>query len=544
MMCVPVLFIQPLEDDLLNVATDGQWLHETAESLQKEPVTGIERRRFSGDPPSLARKPQSRAEALGQVFTSQEIAERMVRGINLHLATPDVAVLDPCVGPYTFPKAIERLRSINFRMDVLDLDHEMCEISVAHAEKWPSRVSVLCTDYLLHDCKEQYDYAILNPPYVRQEWIADKARYRSFLSRYLGNTPSGTANLYVYFIAKVIADLRAGGRMACIVYDSWQSTMYGRWLTGYLNERCSTWTCEPAPAQTFKGRLIDATIIYAEKAKTSNSISESASLQDRHAPGFAPIASLFGTRRGLRLKQTDFFMTSLDRVVDDGATPFVKKVSKIPGFAVPRDHPEAALLISSSEGNNDTRHALSKRLSNALQQPENNVSILTWYREREEIWNLHNNAPKDAILFNYYLRRRPRHILNSDMRAYSDNFYGLTPRGRGSPVEWLALLNSTSTAIAILKKSRNQGSGLAKIQLYEYRDCSIVDIREWSAVDRGRLHDLGNRLTSDRHPDEAIANIDSLIASVMGTSELHPSNLLSALADVDNAAKRPESRSR
>ena len=119
---------------------------------------------------------------------------------------------------------------------------------------------------------------------------------------------------------------------------------------------------------------------------------------------------------------------------------------------------------------------------------------MTWFEQRPKKWSSHDRAPRDVILFNYYLRRRPKHILNLEMRVYSDNFYGITPRDGLSPYCWLAALNSTISAVGILANARNQGSGLAKLQLFEYRDSLILDIRKWSRHELDVLESFGREL--------------------------------------------------
>ncbi len=79
----------------------------------------------------------------------------------------------------------------------------------------------------------------------------------------------GTSNLYVYFVVKIISDLKPGGQFSCILYDSWQSIRYGASLVDYLNENCSSIQFEAVPNQPFHGRLINATILYGTKRSKS-----------------------------------------------------------------------------------------------------------------------------------------------------------------------------------------------------------------------------------------------------------------------------------
>lgn len=492
----------------------------------------------SGDPLSSAKKPTSKAQALGQVFTNKLLATKMVRGIGLNVAQADNLVLDPCVGPSTFPSVIRDICDKAVNIKAYDVDPEMCRISKLASDK---KYDVECADYLLRPIEGNFDFAIMNPPYVRQEWIGEKSRYRSELKSALGIDVPGTANLYVYFIIKTLADLKKGGKLACIVYDSWQSTKYGKWLQRQLDEACSSWSAETVPPLPFEGRLIDATIIFAEKGTKRSPILDCRT-QSASRSGMSSIGELFTARRGLRLKQSKFFLTELERSKLEDSTPFVKKISKIEGFVVPPHHPEAALLVSKTEGSQKTIDTLQERLSKALQHPDDNISILTWHRERPEKWYRHGSAPSDLLLFNYYLRHRPRHILNQNQRAYSDNFYGITPSD-GNGHMWLAALNATASVAGIMSKARNQGAGLAKLQLFEYREAEVLDVRDWEEADRLRLENIGRKMVAKPDQDKALLRqIDDLVYSVFGNPDFEPERIREELKKVSELVKKPRGR--
>ena len=80
-----------------------------------------------------------------------------------------------------------------------------------------------------------FDAVISNPPYVRQEWIAEfkpylQEHYRSY---------DGTADLYVYFYELGINLLRPGGRLSFIVTNKWMKAGYGEPLRRFFGE--SAW---------------------------------------------------------------------------------------------------------------------------------------------------------------------------------------------------------------------------------------------------------------------------------------------------------------
>ena len=504
---------------------------------------------LSSDPRSEAKKPVTIAGRWGQVPTPDAIAVRMAKRLLCRRPHHGVRILDPCVGTFTFPKALQRagvLRSDD-QLELLDIDPSMVQQSSRWARERSIRFSVECADYIETELTPEYDYAILNPPYVRQEWLESKENYIAwFRERYHLEVP-GTSNLYVYFVVKVLHELRPGGRLACILYDSWQSTRFGAWLADLLESECSRIDTEPEPNQPFNGRLIDATIIYAEKNAAGNQTkSRSVARYDRlrvgplsSVEGFCPVTDAFHTRRGLRLKQADFFLCDQKTAGKCGATPFLKKVSRFSGYKVPEDHPEAALLITPGSRKPTIERELRRRLELAKKTPDENVSILTWFKERPDAWMLHRPAPYAEIVLNYYIRHRPKHITTSGF-AYSDNFYGLTSRASVPTLAWLAALNSTAACVEILFRARNQGSGLAKVQLFEYRNAHIPNLTEFSRRDVQELQKLGLSLLNAVDPRPIIRCIDRAIAAVFGDSRLRPPTLEGIFTDVDERARKPK----
>src|SRR5690606_17850411 len=80
-------------------------------------------------------------------------------------------------------------------------------------------------DALAIEWPERFDALVGNPPYVRQELLANKQALRAFAAY------DGVADLYVYFIelAQRIAD-----RFCLIVPNKWMTAAYGRPLRELL----------------------------------------------------------------------------------------------------------------------------------------------------------------------------------------------------------------------------------------------------------------------------------------------------------------------
>jgi hypothetical protein len=505
-----------------------------------------------GDPRSLARRPADAAELLGQVLTPPPLAILMSRMLLQRRPSHPVTILDPATGPATFPKAMERtgLLDPRDRLVLHDIDRTMIE----QASAWSRAASRACTihhqDYLMSEDAELFDLVILNPPYVRQEWIDNKEAYRErFLRRYRLPIP-GTANLYLYFLVKSVRQTKAGGHLCAVVYDSWQSTRFGAWLAAFLEQECDTIERIPISGRPFRGRLIDATILLVRRRSSGDAggvpVAAGQVRPVRPRPladvaGLVSVEALFQTRRGLRLKQSDFFRATLADVSRVGATPFVKKSNRIPGYRVPDDHPEAALLLSRRHADPRAQAELLHRLRIAQTHPADNVSILTWHRERPSNWAEHRESPRAPFLFNYYLRKRPRHLYNP-WRAYADNFYGLTPHFTVHPSIVLAVLNGTCFCVEILAQARNQGSGLSKVQLFEYRRAHLPDWRGFSATALERLRSCGEGLLEATAPADAlIERIDAVIAAELGAPCLRPAAIRTLYREMDRRAKPPVS---
>ena len=498
------------------------------------------------DPRSVARRPAGRSEQLAQVLTPQSIADVMACELLRDRPSRGLRILDPAVGPGTFPAALARsgqLRSTDC-ITAIDVDKVMLDNARQTFSTLPCRSELIRGDYLLERDVEAHDLAILNPPYIRQEWLDSKARYLSRFQTQYGLQVPGTSNLYVYFLVKAVQDLRLSGRFVCLVYDSWQATRFGRWLVDVLEHCCDGLRTIAVPSQPFGGRLIDATIISGRRVAWVSRPTPSVLLSKNEGPldsvqGLCEIQRLCATARGLRLKQADFFLSD-SALAPKGATPFVKKLNGSVEFVVPSDHPESALLIKPGDRLPAVEAVLYRRLASARKAPSNNVSVLTWYRERRESWLFHHAAPQALFLFNYYLRRRPLHRINNTTRVYADNFYGATPLSPINPAAMLALLNSTAVCVGLLARSRNQGGGLAKLQLFEYREALVPDWTAFSKKTLDRLTDFGLALMqSPEEAESTLLHIDQLVAGELSDARLAPQALLELFREVHSVVCRP-----
>ena len=113
------------------------------------------------------------------------------------------------------------------RVAALLIAHGLSE-NVAHllADKW-----LLYADFLLVELGGTFDVVVGNPPYVRQELIADvlMAEYRQ---RY--KTIYDRADLYIPFIERSLTALSKGGSLGFICADRWMKNRYGGPLRSFV----------------------------------------------------------------------------------------------------------------------------------------------------------------------------------------------------------------------------------------------------------------------------------------------------------------------
>lgn len=96
------------------------------------------------------------------------------------------------------------------------------------ARRW-----LVCADFLLAPLPGAFDFAVGNPPYVRQELIPAallaeyRARFRTLYDR---------ADLYVPFFERCLDALAPGGRLGFICTDRWTKNKYGGPLRAMVAE--------------------------------------------------------------------------------------------------------------------------------------------------------------------------------------------------------------------------------------------------------------------------------------------------------------------
>lgn len=478
---------------------------------------------FSKDFEIKNTKPQQN-ENLGQVFTSAILAKFMI-GLLRDSLKPNSSILDPCIGPNTFFKAMNEDFS-NCFLKGIEIDTTLITKDVESFYENSNRKLIKGSFFDL-PISEQFDIIIQNPPYVRQELLSNgvnsKRKIRQNVSSIFSTIPS-QSNLYIYFLLKSILHLKNDGVMVAVIYDSWLYSDFGKFLKesilklGYLD------SIYHFKKSAFDNVEVGATVIKFVKDKNY-----------RKTISYFPLTDLndLKTYNGLnssciKLRQQELMtynfnnqsvinfksnlFTELKKVVSQpiqrGTSaiinshfifsknelpelkPIIKDVSQIKTYTANKE--DAYILVANGVISNETKQYLESVQDKILKAPSHKFVAVKRNVETKKDWYKINLKAPGNFIFNYYLRNNIDFIYNPNKFLSSDNFYILNIQN--DELAYFAILNSSFTRLNTLSNSRSQGNGLRKIQLYEFKEVKAIDIKKLSETAISRLKLLGEEL--------------------------------------------------
>ena len=191
--------------------------------------------------------------------------------------------------------------------------------------------------------------------------------------------------------------------------------------------------------------------------------------------------------------------------------PIVKNVSRIKTYNVNKEN--AFILAVNGSISDATKEYLDSVKIKILNTPSDKYKAVKRDITKNKNWYTIKIKSSGNFIFNYYLRNNIDFIYNPNKHLSSDNFYSVNIEQ--SELAYLAILNSSFTRLNILNNSRSQGNGLRKIQLYEFKEVKVIDIKNISSENIKELEGLGKLLmTSNRYDNqqnEIIEQIDSIL---------------------------------
>lgn len=472
---------------------------------------------------------ENKKNLLGQVFTPHILARFMVSLFKPDLK-PGHKILDPCIGPNTF---LSYLDDIDPSMEItgVELDKSLItEITKAFYSK-PNRKLTL-DNFFNISLTEKFDIIVQNPPYVRQELMMNGENSKSIALNSLPpllKTIPAKSNLYVYFLMKSIFHLNDNGRLIAVIYDSWLYSDFGKVLKEAFVSFGSIEGIYHFKKNAFPDAEVGATVIDFKRIvnpkaksklikfyslKTIDEVSSYGSkikLPCKQIPVqefftyrfneetvidfknglFKPIEKISSQplQRGVSSIANKFFIQK-EKIFEE-SIPFVKDVTSITSFNVKN---ELFYLLSL---NGHISEKTQKHLENAkkaiLAEGEKFKALKEQIEHNPNWYKVQLKKPGN-LLFNYYLRKNIDFLLNEELYYSSDNFYILNVDKR--LLANFAILNSSFTRISVLLHSRNQGNGLRKIQLYEFKDIPVIDTNKLSNETIAQLEIAAEKLKS------------------------------------------------
>lgn len=499
---------------------------------------------FSKDFETISKKPEKN-ENLGQVFTSPILAKFMISLLKENISS-ESKILDPCIGPNTFFKALPKEIS-NCYLKGIEIDENLIDEEIKNFYD-EARRSLIQGSFFDLDSTEKFDLIIQNPPYVRQELLANgvnsKSNIKNELSSSFSTVPS-QSNLYIYFLLKSILHLKENGIMVAVIYDSWLYSSFGIFLKESFLKLGHLASIYHFKKSAFDDAEVGATVIKFVKTKNSRKSTAYYSLNDLNdlktyngltdkAHNLRPKellsysfnnssvvnfkSKLFKTlnsvvskpiQRGTSAIVNNHFIFSEKKFPE--LKPIVKNVSRIKTYSVSKEN--AFILAVNGSISDATKEYLDSVKTKIINTPSDKYKAVKREITKNKNWYSIKIKSSGNFIFNYYLRNNIDFIYNPNKHLSSDNFYSVNIEQ--SEFAYLAILNSSFTRLNILNNSRSQGNGLRKIQLYEFKEIKVIDINNISNDSIKELEGLGKSLMIseryDNQQNEIIRQIDTIL---------------------------------
>lgn len=478
---------------------------------------------FAKDFETKTNKPKQ-DENLGQVFTSAILAKFMI-GLLKETLKPYSSILDPCIGPNTFFKAMNEDFS-NCNLKGIEIDISLITEEIKKFYESPNRTLIKGSFFDL-PITEKFDQIVQNPPYVRQELLIEGANSKDSIrynvSSLLSTIPS-QSNLYIYFLLKSILHLKEGGVMVAVIYDSWLYSSFGKFLKESFLKLGRLESIYHFKKSAFDNVEIGATVIkFVKDNNHKKSISyfplndlndlrnynglnanciklkqqELLTYSFNNQSKFNYNSNLFKElktivsqpiQRGTSAVVNSHFIFSKNELPE--LKPIIKDVSQIKTYTVKQEN--AYILAVNGSISNETKQYLESVKNEILKTPTQKFIAVKRDIETKRDWYKINLKATGNFIFNYYLRNNIDFIYNPNKFLSSDNFYILNIKD--NELANFSILNSSFTRLNTLSNSRSQGNGLRKIQLYEFKEVKVININKLSEQSIKKLELLGKEL--------------------------------------------------
>lgn len=460
---------------------------------------------------------------LGQVFTKKIVADYMVDQFTL---PSDSVVLDPCFGEGVFLNSL--LERTPYQVHGVELDNNLFARGV---QKYPEIQLVNC-DFLSYEADGTFDGVIMNPPYLRQEKIDELKDFGVtkdiLLQNRIFKDLSRKANLYMYFILKALDLLRPNGELIAIFPGSWMNSKVGVNFQKEIDKVANTLSLIKVTGDPFETKaLVDVVIIKLVKSSkfedcNPKAINVNVDEISEDNLGEVNVKELFSVpfhryadvKRGITTGFNKFFINPQVKNSEEYLRDIISSPKQIKGYSTNGTVVDKLLLLDSNiEKSEELLEYINEYelIVKETQKPStiyNKLDSENWYELKE--------VGSSGIWFNYFVRNDMKFIYNESCALARDNFYVITPKI--DVYVLFALLNNYYTYYQLEANGKKYGSGLLKLQTYDIKGLTFIDIDDMNESDLNELKVVSNNLinTGDISNIDAITNIISRYTEVMG----------------------------
>ena len=206
----------------------------------------------------------SARKARGAYFTPKDAAHFMAKWI---VRTPGETYIEPSLGDGIFVESVKDvIDSAGFerpRWIVSELDEATAYAAVERG--LVSKTELRVGDYLTQPVATA-DAVIANPPFVRLRHLSQESRQAalSATERYLGKPMALKGSIWMPFVAKMVASVKEGGRMAVVLPLDFTYVSYALALWEYLGESFSSVRVLRSRERIFPEISQDVVIVLAD----------------------------------------------------------------------------------------------------------------------------------------------------------------------------------------------------------------------------------------------------------------------------------------
>ncbi|TGJ98903.1 methyltransferase domain-containing protein [Leptospira langatensis] len=177
---------------------------------------------------------KSKGKALGQFFTPKSLVRPMLDWVSEREGFFDkcnIKVLDPGTGKGIFFEEFHRLfpdlRSQFFGWEIDPELYEECSKNLQASGISSEDLFLHREDFLQAEPKELFDAILCNPPYLRLSHSKLGKKFIEGFEEQIQAEIPGTANLYVFFLLRILKLLSPGGRASVLVPFEFLNAGYG-----------------------------------------------------------------------------------------------------------------------------------------------------------------------------------------------------------------------------------------------------------------------------------------------------------------------------